>query len=413
LYQPELQLRTKRKNAKFLQYSSLYLLTPNPALTKFLSPMLSNVSDRIHILLYEEIMSGKYRPYLAKFSSREVLEGMIFEANTTRIAVVGKADDTASFFDTEYCHYGFKSTDDYDIQIKELNSGKKEIYLKPMCSYELREVMDIPQFVSFKCSCFMALMGDEFERIKIRAEKILVSINDVNQLRAYASKHVQKLKKLYHDAKHLLKELQDKKSQDDVYIIFALNLFIIRTIMFYQQLFRPYIKTKEESEEQLMSELIKEVTWRKIYSLFRCSGKGYCDYLKKSYTENTDVSGSTVNEPPADKEKTFSKKESQPAAEGDRAYTRIKINGNTNAFIEMFFQLLETIKINEKTIIETSYKNLEAFMLYSFTDKWGKPLRKHTLNTYLKPYRHDKRPKGENSNRIDVSGFFTEEENPD
>lgn len=374
--------------------------------------MSSDVNDRIHILLYEEIVSGKYRPYLSKYSTKENLESMVFEANTHKIAVVSK-NGNSEFTESDYCYYGFKNPEDYEIITKELLNGKKEIYIRPQCSYELREVMDIPQFVSFKCSSFMALMGDGFERIKIRAEKRLESSGDVNEIKSYASKHVQKSKKLYHDAKHLLKEMQDKKSQDDVYIIFALNLFIIRTILFYQQLFRPYLKTKEETEEQLMSELIKEITWRKLYTLFRCSGKGYCEYLKKSYLEKTDDPENELQEPSVSIEKTFDGEKSQQAGQGTRPYRRIRINCNTNVFIDLYLQKLETIRVKGKPIIETTYENLEDFFVYGFIDKKGKPLSRHTVRTYLKPYRTDKRLKSENPRRIDISEHFKEEENSD
>jgi hypothetical protein len=366
--------------------------------------------NRIHFLLYEEIVSGKYRPFLQRFSSKEVQESLIFEANTHKIATIGKNENADTFLEADYTQLGFKESGDYEIIVKELANGKKEIILKPMKTYELREVMDIPQFPSFKCTCFMALMGDGFERLKIRAGLVLDSSDDIGQLKSYASKHVQKAKKLYYDAKLLLKELQEKKNQDDVYIVFALNLFIIRTILFFQKLFRPYLKTREETEEQLMSELIKEITWRKLYSLFRCTGKGYCEYLKKTYTEKPDVIESHVHELHEEQGKSFYGKQTQLYSQEFRAFKKIKINCNLNVLVDMYLQMLDVIKIEKKHVMETSLDNLEVFILHTFIDKDGEDINPLTLKTYLKPYRDDKHLKEQSKRRIDLSPFFKDEE---
>jgi hypothetical protein len=372
--------------------------------------MLQSHADRIHFLLYEDIVCGKYRPFLQRYSSREILESLIFEANTHKIATIGKNENADTYLEDDYTQVGFKEVGDYELVVKELANGKKEIILKPLQTYELREVMDIPQFPSFKCNCFMALMGDEFERLKIRAGKILDTCNDIAVLKTYASKHVQKAKKLYYDAKLLLKELQEKKNQDDVYIIFALNLFIIRTILFFQKLFRPYLKTREETEEQLMSELIKEITWRKLYSLFRCSGKGYCEYLKKTYTDKPDVLESHVHELHEDQGKSFYGKQTQPYSQEFRAFKKIKINCNLNVLVDMYLQMLDVIKVEGKLVMETSLDNLEVFLLHTYIDKDGKDINPLTLKTYLKPYRDDKHLKGKSKRRIDLSPFFKDEE---
>jgi hypothetical protein len=189
-----------------------------------------------------------------------------------------------------------------------------------------------------------------------------------------------------------------------------LNLFIIRTILFYQKLFRPYLKTKEETEEQLMSELIKEITWRKLYALFRCSGKGYCEYLKKTYSEKPDVSENQVNEIQEQQYESVCNKHAPYIPMEIRDFKKIKINCNLNVLVDMYFQMLNVIKVKDKHVIETTLDNLEAYILHTFLDKNGKDIHPLTLHTYLKPYRDDKHLKSESKNRIDLSSFFKPED---
>jgi len=263
--------------------------------------------------------------------------------------------------------------------------------------------MDIPQFMSLKCNSFMELMCDEFERIKIRAEKILENINDEKLIRAYANKHVQKAKKIFYDAKRLLREVQRTEDSENIYIFFALNLFLVRTILFYQKMFRPYLKLEPDTEEQLFHEVIKELSLQKLCTLFPCGKSGYGDYLKKSFIENTEHSEANVQESQSDYTKTFSDEKSQPSVVEKIGYERIKVNGQVNVLVDIFIQLLDEIEVADGMFLETSKENLQAFMVANFKDKNDKAFSSYTIGTYLKPYRIDKHIKKESSKRIDVS----------
>jgi len=366
--------------------------------------MTENLYDSIHIKLFEEIINGELNPTKARFNKANVLKGLIEEANTIQVAVLPTTANTQEFIEsTDFTLFGYRSQSDYDLDIRRLSNGKHEIYIKPLSVYEPLEVVEIPIFNSFKCNCFLELLGDEFERITIRAEKILDHANDPKLTGAYASKHVQKAKKLFHDAKRKLKEVQKKNNSEDIYVFFILNLFIIRTILFYQKMFRPYIKQKEDTEEKLMYEVLNILSLKKLCSLFHSEKSGDCENCKKSLIENTGYSGGDVQESHAKYEETFLDNKSQPVIIGTSTYERIRVNGQINVLVDVFLQMIDKIKVEEGMFIETSRQNLRDFILANFNDKNNKPYSFHTINTYLKPQRTDKQIKDKSDRKIDLS----------
>jgi hypothetical protein len=372
--------------------------------------MMENLYDNLHIKLFEEIINGELNPTKARFNNANVLKGLIEEVNTIKVAVLPATENTLEFIEkTDFTLFGYKSQSDYDLDIRRLSNGKHEIYIKPLSVYEPLEVVEIPIFNSFKCNCYLELLGDEFERITVRAEKILDNANDAKQTGAYASKHVQKSKKLFHDAKRRLKEVQKNNNTEDIYIFFILSLFIIRTILFYQKMFRPYLKLQPDTEEKLMHEVLTILSLKKLCSLFQSEKSGDCKVCKKSLIENIVCSEGDVKEDHARYEKISYNKKSQPVSTGTSTYERIKVNGQINVLVDVFLQMLDKIKVKEGMFIETSRTNLRDFFLANFNDKKDKPYSYHTLNTYLKPQRTDKRIKDESDRKIDLSEFLDSE----
>jgi hypothetical protein len=281
-------------------------------------------------------------------------------------------------------------------------SGQHDIIIKPGKQYDLNEPIDLPAFVNPKCNHYVGFMGDEFERIKIRAEKVYVSGTKESGVKEYASKHVQMLKKLFYEAKLLLKKVQTDGKAEDIYIVFAANLFIIRIILFYQKFFRIYLPASPDAEEILFNEVLKELSLRKLCSLFPCEKHGYGEYLKKTYLEKQgqrESHASEVNEVPAE---SFFEKKTLPVQERPAKYQPIKMNGQVNVFVDIFVQLLENCETPDGPMIETTRENLEKFLTANFLDKNGKPLNPFTVNTILKPYRTDKHISPDSEKRVDV-----------
>lgn len=361
----------------------------------------------IHVTTYCEIANGRFHPKQSCYNNPEGYSNLVYEANTIRVAVLPENTDIPEYIDSHnFLYLGYKSRKDYSINYRQLPNRKYEVEIRPNKVYELDDAMDIPMYESPKCISFVELMGDEFERIKLRAEWVLEYTTDEKALMIYANRQLQKSKKLFSDVKRGLREIQIGNCRDDIYILFVLNLFVVRTITFYQQMFRPYINPPLESKERLLYEIFQELSLRKVFKLFRHCLAIYPTSFGKSFIENTGVSELSDSQAVSGSSKTFSNTMKTNVNIGNVPYQPIKVNGQINVLVDVFTQLLEKHRTPEGPFLETSRENLEAFLVANFIDRNNKPLSSPTINTLLKPYRIDKHIKLDNPKRIDLSGFF-------
>lgn len=360
--------------------------------------------ERLHIKLYEEILTGRFNPSHIRYANPDVLKGLVEEANTMRITVLPAGENPQIFIDNnDFNALGYQSVTDFDLDIRPMNNGKQEIYIKPVKIYELKEIIDLPYFNSFKCNCYMELLGDEFERIKIRAERIFEKIRDSKMIGDYALCHVQKAKKMFHDAKRILREVQQTNNPEDIYIFFALNLFIVRTILFYQKMFKPYLQQQSDSEDKLIIEVLKEVSLKKLCSLFPSEKSSYCNYVKKSYIEKSANPESIVEEPQTELEKDQSQKKSLPTTIGQWPYSPMRWHAQINVLIDVVIQLTEETRIAGQPVLESTDQNTLNFILTNFRDRSGKELSYYTIRTLLNKSRSDKRLHPQSPKRINVA----------
>lgn len=174
---------------------------------------------------------------------------------------------------------------------------------------------------------------DEFERVKIRAERKLEITDDRKDLAIYAEKHIAKLKKLFYDAKTLLK---DNHHRDDIYILLALSMVLIRTIIFYQKMFKQFINTIPDNADQLKSELFSNIALGRLKVLFDMRGSQCCSFIKKSYLQEHDTEDSCLEEPHANKAKTFSEKKSLQQDKDLQTFHPAKWHGQLNVLADIF-----------------------------------------------------------------------------
>jgi hypothetical protein len=80
-----------------------------------------------------------------------------------------------------------------------------------------------------------------------------------------------------------------------------------------------------------------------------------------------------------------------------------KINGNLNQFVDVFYQLMFEIKVDDKPFLEADTNFVAELLSNYFIDKAGNSVSSETVKTILKPSRIEKRPKG--NSRIDISNF--------
>lgn len=374
--------------------------------------MLAALHKQLHVHVFHEIVKGKYNPYIIKKNQYEVLNNLVVSANTFKVATLHISEKPETFIvNNDLTVLGYKSSSDFKIEIKTLPEERYDLIIKPLFSYEMTDKFDLPKFNGFKTNCYIEFLGDEYERMKIRAERILCIGIDECCIKEYASRHLQISKNLFRDAKLLLRNIQEKGDPEDVFITFLINVFLLKTILFYQECFITHHTGPMDSECQLYHEIIKELPLSKLCYLTAIGHLGQDSGIKKSLQENSDSTEAMPPESIDIHSKTISTKKSHIATQGIHAFERIKVNGQINVLVDVFFQLLTKKVIRddvEMPFIESSEENLQNFLLSCFKDSYNKPFSWHTINTYLKPYRTEKHIKIGSKRRIDISDSFDE-----
>ena len=188
--------------------------------------------------LYESILSGSRQRFLPGMSSSNIhFEEIIKEITTKKDNKLIKPDPRIRSQLKLVDESSFKSipaSDDKLIRSKD---------------------SDIPHPPDPKAEYFLSLIENEFDEIKKRAHNILHEVQKEKQISQFANQNIQKAKKLAIDSGHLNRLLKSGHSasldDSDSYIINILGLFLIRSILYYQNLFEPFLKNPLDTENEL------------------------------------------------------------------------------------------------------------------------------------------------------------------
>lgn len=77
-----------------------------------------------------------------------------------------------------------------------------------------------------------------------------------------------------------------------------------------------------------------------------------------------------------------------------------KINFNTNAFLDMIYQLTNELKVGTSPLLSITVSDLADILCQHILDKEGNPISRPTVMTILDPNRPDKRPKSHKRYKI-------------
>jgi hypothetical protein len=201
-------------------------------------------------IMYESIVYGELRPFLPKYSSseyikiQEKLRRENLESQDAKV-VPGKKK---------------KADSKLAPNSKELINQCQAVYQIDFGD-ELSKVLKvtggtkIPPPPDLKAKFFLSLIQDEFDQIRERAEKFIQKDQGKMINSRFADQNIQKARKLAIDSGYLSKLLEPNNSNpaddSDSYIIYVLGLFLVRSILLYQDLFEPYIEKPLETEDEL------------------------------------------------------------------------------------------------------------------------------------------------------------------
>ncbi len=241
------------------------------------------------------------------------------------------------------------------------SKGKIDFILQAKNIYELEDSIELPTPKGIKQKQYIALMSDSFERLKIKCENILDETEQSSQIEFYVNRNIQKLSRIYYDAKNLLKKYRKDEGNINQYFVYVQTIFIINSILYLQKIFSAFYHEENYSQKTLK------------YELFDAVGPNILSESSAEYGNNT------VSE------------KSQ----------KIKIKNNINVVITVYYEMMN------QGIIEHNSKLIEDHIHNNYVSKSGKPINRLTIRTALKDYRPEKRASGKK--KLDISKYQNQE----
>jgi hypothetical protein len=214
--------------------------------------------------VYDSIVNGECRPFLEIYSSKNHIEKL--REKLWRVSFIKTEDgwEHASESEKLLLEITSKTGDTIKIEFDETDP-KKPAKITNITDNELEELfdIDIPPPPDLKAEYFLDLIELEYEKIKLRAKKFLETSHEETQISLYANKNIQIAKRIAFEANTLSKQLKPGEKislwdHPDSYIIDILKHFLIKSILFYQGLFQPYLKVPIQDEFQLRTFLYGE-----------------------------------------------------------------------------------------------------------------------------------------------------------
>ena len=347
----------------------------------------------IDVLLFSEIVSGKLNPSLKKYNIPNNLTRLIFQAQTQKV-LLGN-DDELSDFDSSI--YGFKNQQDCRIKkVNTKNTKTYEIALIPTKIYELQEDFSMPEFPSPKVNTFISLITDEFERIKTRAEQKHDLLTSDKQLNFYCKKNLQKVKKIFHDAKNCLDKSNHNENLDDFFILFVLCQFLIRTILFYQKHFKHFIDFRLDEAQELYAELYAKALNGNLEFIFKYGLIGFQASEKRSQ-KNEKGLNSFEN----DLETILNNGESEFCMCGQ--LKKVGWYGQINTLIDALEQVFWSQHTNETKGSTVVRDLIQAIICVCFYKNGIEPMSPNSIRTTTNINRIDKRLKEDSPKRLHIS----------
>ena len=208
--------------------------------------------------VFDSIIHGELRPFLSKYSSTATIEKLIRERNTISFVKIDDELVPKTEKDIERLNRLVPIGEKFILEFDDQNPDPVGILSKE--SDEILEPLidiDIPPPPDKKAEYFLSIIEDEYDNLKKRAQNLFDNSNSTENARFIAEKRIQKLKLLAVQAHRLFKQLpsKDMVEDSDSFIIYVIKTFLIRSIIVYEQLFQPFLKTPVLDEYELRTEL--------------------------------------------------------------------------------------------------------------------------------------------------------------
>lgn len=349
--------------------------------------------------VYRQVVRGAYNPVTVTKPFIKSALSLVRSANTCVVCSAANKTDAERYISSaNLTSYGYHSTD--DLELSYVFNDKLNVYnavVLPRIVYPLCEDISLPDPPGEKAGIFLKFIADQFERVKIRSEHMMDSGSPVFVLRSYACRNLQILRKLFHESRIAFYKHSSSTSaivkQDDLYIFYILNLFIIRCIVFHTKFFSPYLKEDPPSESDLRNtlknELPRVLTFPWLFlqhpPIYEVMGDNYRTspvnetnptYASQNAVDKPEIPEGLINE----------------AMEMLQLKGCIRLNCKRNVFLAEIFKLLYEKKVDGNELFSAEKGKLVKLLSFAVLDDEGNHLNPKTVNTDLKPANVKKRP---------------------
>ncbi len=338
--------------------------------------MYAEAHKSIDVDVFKQILTNEFFPE-SKSETNETNLQLIQRLNLIEMRLPGlDLDLKKTALKIEHQQFGFKKKSDFKIEFKsEIIDNETILYLISVCIYELQdEIKKLPIPHCEKGNKLRILMGDAFERLKVKTQNILHYSDNDEQIIHYAKKNIQVSLQNCHNARQLLVKIQKTKNQDAIVLVFMANVFMINVVSYLFKTFSNF-HTDYNSEKVRQKALLFDVMDLDLMM------EPKVEYQTKTADEKTDEAETACSE------------------------VKIKWNMPVTSLISMIYDFQHTELDDKSKAIEVSNKDVQTFLNQCFVDKNGKPINKATVKTALCESRDDKRAKGRH--RIDISRFLS------
>lgn len=272
----------------------------------------------------------------------------------------------------KFKQYGFRVKADFIIETKsDVFENETIIKLIPQTVYELEDVIKkLPLPYCDNGKKLKMLMGDSFERLKIKSKNILRNSANDDQIVHYAKKNIQVAQRNCYDARMFLVKIQKTGNRDAIFLVFMANVFMINVHAYLLKMFSSYYDdTKNEKDKQKAE----------LYDI---------------------IDLNVIMEP----EIEYKRRNEQKEVEYNFVFPKFKWNLQVNQLLTMIYDLQHEKDGDSHPILEADPKDIQEALNRMFVDRKGKQLNKLTIKTCLSESRSDKRAQG--NKRIDVKKYF-------
>ena len=357
------------------------------------------LNQAVDFSVYTETVMGAYNPVSSSATNYKSPTQLVRLVNSRVVCSASTKEEVSKTVENiDLTVFGYYNIKDIDIKFTVSTTSKlHQVVIQPKIIYPLLEFMELPAPPDEKCRLYFDFFSDEYERMKIRSVNVIKYVPSEKKVRAFAYRNIQLARKLFHDSRFLFHSMRSNPagriSDSDLYIIYILNLFIIRGIVYYSKFFQPYLKAEPESEQALRDAFHQEMPRSLKYPLLYQQVPAPYSTLN-SFAENTivrDVISPYTNKL-NDEIAKISEQDMWDLVNLYKIKGFMQITEHTNVLAGKVYKLANEPLESGLPLVICDGPKVSKMIAYFSTDKQGVPVSEKTFNSYLKPSNIIKRP---------------------